>query len=87
MGRFSRVARAGLILAAGLAALTLDAFSNYEAAPPKHMRPIDAKGRDLVERKGMELRSPILIRIFKEEATLEVWKQEKRTGRYTFLKT
>ena len=41
------------------------------------MRPLDAKTRDLVDRKGMDQRSPILIRIFKEEATLEVWKQEK----------
>ncbi len=86
MGRFSRVARAGLILAAGLAALTLAACSDYEGSLPKHMRPLDSKTRNLVERKGMELRSPILIRMFKEEATLEVWKQEKRTGRYTFLK-
>ena len=86
MGRFSRVARAGLTFAAGLAVLALAACSEYEGSLPKHMRPLDAKTRKLVERKGMELRSPILIRIFKEEATLEVWKQEKRTGRYTFLK-
>jgi murein L,D-transpeptidase YafK len=86
MGPLSRVARASLILAAGLVALTLAACSEYEGSLPKHMRPLDAKTRALVERKGMELRSPILIRIFKEEATLEVWKQERRSGRYTFLK-
>jgi len=86
MGPLSRVARAILICAAGLAVLALGACSEYEGSLPKHMRPLDAKTRKVVERKGMELRSPILIRIFKEEATLEVWKQEKRTGRYTFLK-
>jgi murein L,D-transpeptidase YafK len=86
MGPLSRVARASLLLAAGLVALTLAACSEYEGSLPKHMRPLDNKTRALVERKGMELRSPILIRIFKEEATLEVWKQERRSGRYTFLK-
>jgi murein L,D-transpeptidase YafK len=86
MGPLSRVARASLILAAGLVALTLAACSEYEGSLPKHMRPLDSKTRNLVDRKGMDLRSPILIRIFKEEATLEVWKQERRTGRYTFLK-
>ena len=86
MGPLSRVARAILICAAGLAVLALGACSEYEGSLPKHMRPLDAKTRKLVERKGMELRSPILIRMFKEEATLEVWKQEKRSGRYVFLK-
>ena len=35
----------------------------------------------------MEQNSPILIRIFKEESVLEVWKQQKATGRYALLKT
>ena len=86
MGPLSRVARGILICAAGLAVLALAACSEYEGALPKHMRPLDAKTRNLVERKGMELRSPILVRLFKEESTLEVWKQERRSGRYTFLK-
>jgi murein L,D-transpeptidase YafK len=86
MVRFSRVGRAGLLAAAGLVALALAACSDYGGTLPKHMRPLDSKTRDLVERKGMEQRSPILIRIFKEEATLEVWKLQKATGRYAFLK-
>ncbi len=86
MVRFSRIGRAGLVLAAALAALALASCSDYSGSLPKHMRPLDAKTRALVERKGMDLRSPILIRIFKEEATLEVWKQQKASGRYVFLK-
>ncbi len=86
MVRFSRIGRAGLVLAAGLAAMALASCSDYGGSLPKHMRPLDAKTRALVERKGMDLRSPILIRIFKEEATLEVWKLQKATGRYAFLK-
>ena len=34
----------------------------------------------------MPVESPILVRIFKEEAELEVWKQDA-TGRYALLKT
>lgn len=86
MVRFSRLVRAGLAVAAGLAVLAVGACSDYEGALPKHMRPLDEKTRKLVERKGMELRSPILVRIFKEEATLEVWKQQRSSGRYVFLK-
>lgn len=86
MGRFSRIVRAGLLLAAGLAVLTLAGCAEYEGVLPKHLRPLDAKTRNLVERKGMEIGSPILVRLFKEESTAEVWKLEKATGRYAFLK-
>ncbi len=86
MVRFSRIGRAGLIAAAGLVALALASCSDYGGSLPKHMRPLDEKTRNLVDRKGMEQRSPILIRMFKEEATLEVWKLQKATGRYVFLK-
>ena len=34
----------------------------------------------------MELQSPILVRLFKQEAELEVWKQD-RSGRFALLKT
>ena len=34
----------------------------------------------------MDKESPILVRLFKEEAELEVWKQD-RDGRYALLKT
>src|SRR5579871_1394651 len=36
--------------------------------------------------KNMDLQSPILVRLFKQEAELEVWKQD-RTGRFALLKT
>ena len=66
--------------------LALAACSDYSGSLPKHMRPLDSATRTLVERKGMEQRSPILIRIFKEEAALEVWKLQKGSGRYALLK-
>jgi murein L,D-transpeptidase YafK len=86
MVRSSRIRSASLVLAAALAAVTLASCSDYSGSLPKHMRPLDQKTRAVVERKGMDLRSPIMIRLFKEEATLEVWKLQKATGRYVFLK-
>jgi len=36
--------------------------------------------------KNMDLQSPILVRLFKQEAELEIWKQD-RDGRFALLKT
>jgi murein L,D-transpeptidase YafK len=36
--------------------------------------------------KNMDLQSPMLVRLFKQEAELEVWKQD-RSGRFALLKT
>jgi murein L,D-transpeptidase YafK len=41
---------------------------------------------ELMDRLDMERAAPILIRIFKEESALEVWK-ENRTGTFVLLKT
>ena len=39
-----------------------------------------------IEQKNMSKESPILVRLFKEESELEVWKQDN-TGRFELLKT
>src|ERR1019366_4218782 len=39
-----------------------------------------------MEAKDMDLQSPMLVRLFKQEAELEVWKQN-RSGRFGLLKT
>ena len=39
-----------------------------------------------MEALNMDRAAPILIRIYKEEGTLEVWKQD-RTGRFVVLKS
>ena len=64
------------------------------ATPPNLSPPLPAKAtkelpRDLlalIKQKKMPKLSPILMRIFKEEAELEVWKQDS-TGRFQLLKT
>ena len=52
----------------------------------RHMQPLSQRMLTELETKNMEKGSPILVRIFKEEAELEVWKQDK-TGRFAFLRT
>jgi murein L,D-transpeptidase YafK len=48
--------------------------------------PIPAALLAEMEKKNMAKDSPMLIRLFKEEAELEVWKQDN-SGRYALLKT
>jgi murein L,D-transpeptidase YafK len=52
----------------------------------KATRPLSNEMVETIERKGMAKETPILVRIFKEESELEVWKQTKE-GQYDLLKT
>ena len=56
------------------------------AANSRHMQPLSERMLAELEAKNMEKESPILVRIFKEEAELEVWKQDK-SGRFALLNT
>src|SRR5258708_29900804 len=50
------------------------------------LAPLSDKMLADIEQKGMSKESPILVRLFKEESELEVWKQDN-SGRYALLKT
>jgi murein L,D-transpeptidase YafK len=52
----------------------------------KAMKPLSPEMLALMESKGMDKNAPILVRVFKEEAELEIWKQN-RDGQYALLKT
>jgi murein L,D-transpeptidase YafK len=52
----------------------------------RHMQPLSERILAELEAKNMEKESPILVRIFKEEAELEVWKPNK-SGRFALLRT
>ena len=52
----------------------------------RHMQPLSERMLAELAVKDMEKESPILVRIFKEEAELEVWKQDK-SGRFALLRT
>jgi predicted DNA-binding transcriptional regulator AlpA len=53
--------------------------------PTKATKELPPQLLSLLPQKNMPSRSPILIRIFKEESELEVWKQDT-SGRFEFLK-
>src|SRR6201981_962371 len=53
--------------------------------PTKAMKELSPEMLTLLEQKNMPKDSPILVRIFKEESELEVWKEDT-TGRYELLK-
>jgi murein L,D-transpeptidase YafK len=54
--------------------------------PARATRELPPALLSLLRQKKMPKHSPILVRIFKEEAELEVWKQDT-TGRFEILKT
>ena len=61
----SPVRRAAALALAGAAVLLLGACNDYVGKIPKHMAPLDAATRELVDKKGMDQKAPILIRVFK----------------------
>lgn len=77
-----------LVTSAVLAAGVLLSGCNGDAISPgaKANRPIPEKLLSEIETKNMDKGSPMLVRLFKQEAELEVWKQD-RTGHFALLKT
>ena len=73
-------------LAAGLLLAGCDADQVSLATNAKANQPVPPKLLATITEKDMDLNSPILVRLFKEEAELEVWKQD-RSGRFALLKT
>ncbi|MDP3690878.1 murein L,D-transpeptidase family protein, partial [Bradyrhizobium sp.] len=78
-----------LITSAALAAGVLLAGCNSDqislANNAKANQPVSPKLIAEMTAKDMDLQSPMLVRIFKQEAELEVWKQD-RSGRFALLK-
>src|ERR1700680_2560475 len=79
-----------LITSVALAAGVLLAGCNSDeislANNAKANQPVPARLVAEMTAKDMDLQSPILVRLFKQEAELEVWKQD-RSGRFALLKT
>jgi murein L,D-transpeptidase YafK len=73
---------------AAVAATIALAGCNPDSIAPtgRAQAPLSEKTLAEIEAKHMEKESPILVRIFKEEAEMEVWKQN-RDGQYALLKT
>ena len=81
------VVRALLASAAVAAAIALAGCNGDDIAPNgRAQAPLSQKTLSLISEKNMDKESPILVRIFKEEAELELWKVD-RNGQYALLKT
>ncbi|MFO1110686.1 MAG: murein L,D-transpeptidase family protein [Bradyrhizobium sp.] len=89
-GLISSVTVRALMTSAVLAAGVMLAGCNSDeislANNAKANQPVPPKLIQAMVDKNMDLNSPILVRIFKQEAELEVWKQD-RDGRFALLKT
>lgn len=64
----------------------VSAVMDVPVADNKANQPLKASLISEMSRKKMTPADPILIRIFKDESELEIWKRD-RTGRYALLKT
>lgn len=86
--RLGMVAMKATIKAALMACIAFYAvaLSGCAAYYPAHLKPLPAQTRALMAEKGMTEQQPILIRIFKSESELEIWK-EKDDGHFYHLKT
>jgi murein L,D-transpeptidase YafK len=71
--------------AVGLTALVVSGCVSTDMSQ-RHMVPIPAQLVAEMGGKGMSQSDPIMIRIFKKESELEVWKRD-RSGKYALLKT
>jgi len=70
---------------AGLASVACPA-ENVKPLPAKATKELPAELLSLLRQKKMPKTSPIVLRVFKEEAELEVWKQDT-SGLFQLLKT
>jgi murein L,D-transpeptidase YafK len=78
----SRLLLRALLASAAIAAvMSLAGCGGAPVASNGHMQPLSERMLAELKAKKMEKESPILMRIFKEEAELEVWKQDD-SGRY-----
>src|ERR1700676_4971773 len=73
-------------LAAGVLLAGCDSDEISLASNAKANQPVSPKLIAAMVEKDMDLQSPILVRLFKQEAELAVWKQD-RSGRFALLKT
>jgi murein L,D-transpeptidase YafK len=85
----ARLATARILAAASLLALSLAACqdgSGINGPSARSLAPIAPQTVALMQTKGMQQSDPILIRAYKKEAEMEVWKRGG-DGRYALLKT
>jgi len=80
-----RFAAATAVCALLLAGCSAENFNFGPDSNKKHLRAISPQTMSLMQEKGMAKESPILLRIYKEESELEIWKKTN-AGNYELLK-
>lgn len=75
-----------LASAAVIAAIALSGCNPSDVTSGRSQAPLSEKTLAEIASKNMDKESPILARIFKEEAEMEIWKMN-RDGEYALLKT
>jgi murein L,D-transpeptidase YafK len=83
---FSGYLRGLMTSAALVAVVALAGCETDGLGTGKAMKELSPEMRAELTQKNMPLESPLLVRLFKQEAELEVWKQDA-AGRYELLKT
>lgn len=74
------------LLAAAAVALALGACNDQYASSGRSLAPIPPRTMALMSEKGMSKSDPILIRLYKKESELELWKRAG-DGKYALLKS
>jgi murein L,D-transpeptidase YafK len=82
----ARAVLASVALAASIVLAGCDTDQVSLATNAKANQPVPPKLLAAMVEKDMDLQSPILVRLFKQEAELEIWKQA-RNGQFALLKT
>jgi murein L,D-transpeptidase YafK len=84
--KFSGYVRGFVTSAAFAAVVALAGCETDGLSTTKAMKELSAEMRAELGQKNMPIESPMLVRLFKQEAELEVWKQDA-AGRFELLKT
>ena len=79
-----RVLMTSAVLAGALALAGCYGDDGYQL-PTRAMKELSPEMVSLLDQKNMPKDSPVLVRLFKEESELEVWKQDT-TGQFQLLK-
>ena len=64
-----------IVLVAGITVALGACNADRTVSSNRHLQPIPAQTVALMEEKGMSPSDPIMMRIFKKEAELEIWKE------------
>jgi murein L,D-transpeptidase YafK len=75
-----------MVLALGAMALLAACDQEHQSLSGRSLASIPNDTMALMQDKGVSSDSPVLIRTYKQEAELEIWKK-RPDGRYVYLKT